>query len=870
MKLFFSPRTKLVKLAEESARCRLCGTPKDQKKDESSPPSSVAVVPYSLTDEPSTTKFNVEKVPGCATCNGTGKVKTAPPNYRECPTCKPGTRTDNGVGLGPGLYRSNVCPTCYNHGYKLIRKYNDVGYDQVECETCHGDVEKIPPKICPTCEDSDKPGFIQEGESSHDILCPTCKGSRTHAKTTPYTPILQVKCPHENGVDTFTKPNGSDTTNELGPHDRNYFEGRRLLPLKLLWKIRGIESKFTHHKKIGVDLNDFNGETREVGALTPALPQVQSSKEPSYLEFFSRTELLDPNRTREASNSFKRAKSYFNSKEAKNDEPNSSDGGLGDDFFGRIEDSPKEQQTADSDLEDFLPKGLSIDPAPTSRRTRSLTPEESKRLRGGPVTTRQVDETDMLRPFENNPSRAIERTKSALGAQKQLGEKRSRMSNMFKKMTSYEEEPDEEIRAKNLSLGLVPTYRGWRDNFQHVSENLDLFNKIRGTLRNTLSNVKGERVKPEISTAMTSQLFRKGVKAKNQKGEVVADLGQHRLGITEPMPYIKNDENWRETHNGLGCNHDPGDGHEPGVGCIIDYFNHPSNPKGGVTTGTNSRLVVGKYTTEEGKTVLRTVGARLKRAAETGEEKRTIRGATPRWTPENFGRVVELPAENATCVPNKIQRDHYLVNHTIEPPSERAEVTDLPIEETGMPNLSPEPVLNKEKVKFPEEIREGGPTESVYVGNPLYQLTNPFSTQEVTNGMWANNPAVQHIARQIKDGRAPTKFKSYTPEPKFNSQQMRDRPGLTGRPANEETDGIGSDDFDLNLFFEGDAEDKPPKTSKKEENKINPVEQDADETYDYNKKIKLQPMDRTQVKMVEPTNPTAPDITPDVPKVNNK
>jgi hypothetical protein len=209
-----------------------------------------------------------------------------------------------------------------------------------------------------------------------------------------------------------------------------------------------------------------------------------------------------------------------------------------------------------------------------------------------------------------------------------------------------------------------------------------------------------------------------------------------------------------------------------------------------------------------------------------------------------------------------------VINHTIEPPTEKSEYTSLPAEETGVPGLSPEPVLAKEKIKFPEEIRQGGPKESVYVGNPLYQLNNPFSTQEVEHGMWSNNPVVQHFAKQIKNGKRPEKFKPYIPEPKFNSQKMRDRPGLTGPPAQEEGRGLDIDGFDLNTLFDPPGKETLPKTSAKEENQSNPVEENADDTYDTDKKLKIQKMQRTQVHMVEPTNSSTPDITPDVPQMN--
>jgi hypothetical protein len=209
-----------------------------------------------------------------------------------------------------------------------------------------------------------------------------------------------------------------------------------------------------------------------------------------------------------------------------------------------------------------------------------------------------------------------------------------------------------------------------------------------------------------------------------------------------------------------------------------------------------------------------------------------------------------------------------VVDHTVEPPTEKSEYTSLPLEETGVPGLSPEPVLAKEKIQFPEEIRRGGPKESVYVGNPLYQLNNPFSTQEVEQGMWANSPAVQHIAKQIKNGKRPDQFKPYIPEPKFNSQKMRTRPGLTGPPASGEGGNLNIDNSDLNSLFDFPGEDTPPKTSKKGENTLNAVEENADDTYDTDKKLKLQKMQRTQVHMADPTNSSTPDITPDVPEMN--
>ncbi len=875
MKIFFSPKNTLIKVAEEERRCRLCGT-RDHKNS-----GSLAVVHYSLMGEQTATKFHRTKVRGCATCDNTGKIKSEPPVFTKCPTCAPGADTPRGVGQGMGLYRPKVCPTCYNSGPKIVPSHGG-GIDDtlsIKCRTCGGDTNNIPLKTCPECSNSERPGFVQHGESSHDILCPSCKGSRTTSVTTPYTPILEVKCPHLNGVDTFTPPDPTNNVEgNVGPYDRNYFEGQRLLPLKLLWNIRGINEKY-HHKinyKVYNPSSPFRGETREVGMLIPPLPTIQRKEEPTYLDLFSKPELLDPDISRTASNSFKRSITYFNSKLSKsnnsdNGTPSDEDNNVNssiEDFFGHPGQSDQENSSSGSNIfDDLLSDELVIDPI---RREKAKSPEEQRRLHGGPVTVRQQDESDYLRPFLKDPTRAKSRVKSLLGAQKQLSEKRSRMSQMFQTMNSIDNEPDKDNRERLRSYGTIPSFRSWRNNLHQVSMNLDYFNQIRSVLRNHLSGIIGKRMRPEIATALTSQVFREGKKIQSDDGRVI-DLSQHRLGITEPMPYIKNDESWRESHEGLGCNHDPNDGHEPDVGCIVDYFNHSSNPKNGVTTGTNSRLVVGKYTADNGRTILRTVGSRLKRSNEFGTSKRGIRGTIPTWTPENFGRIVELPVENATCVPNNIQRDHYTVNHTLEPPSERQETTPLPVEETGLTNRSSEPILNKEKIKFPEEIRMGGPTESVYVGNPLYQLSNPFSTQEVESGMWANNPAVQHIVRQIKNGKRPKKFKPYIPEPKFNSQVMRNQPGLAKTPSLSIEKELTPETLDISdLFGELTDGSDVKKTSKREENKINPVEQDADETYDYNKKIKIQPMDRTQVSMVEPTNPSTPDITPDVPKVNNK
>ena len=135
--------------------------------------------------------------------------------------------------------------------------------------------------------------------------------------------------------------------------------------------------------------------------------------------------------------------------------------------------------------------------------------------------------------------------------------------------------------------------------------------------------------------------------------------------------------------------------------------------------------------------------------------------------------------------------------------------------------------------------------------------------------MWANNPAVQHLAKQIKNGKRPEKFKPYVPEPKFNSQQLRDREGLTGPPApSEDSGGFDLGDIDIDSWFDDVDDEKPPKTSNKFNSTLNPVEEDKDDTYDTDKKLKVQKMQRTQVHMVEPSNASTPDITPDVPQVN--
>lgn len=854
MKLLYSSKTKLIKLAEEDRKCRLCSTSSTKNV------GYLPVVPYSLSGEPTTNKIRRKNVPGCTNCNNTGVITIGGPSYTECSTCKKGSNTNRGIGQGPGIYRPHTCKTCKGNG-SIIVPVHGGARDQIEfivCSKCKGNSNNIPLEICPTCEKSDKPGFVQYGESKHNVVCPACKGSKTHKIITPYTPILQVKCPHLNGEDTFTKPKAENVSDELGPYDNNYFEGQRLLPLRLLWKIRGIESKYEYEKKEGINLSNFDGEKREIGLLTPPLPPIKSIKEPSYLDFFSRTDLLNPDHQRTANNLFQNIKNYFNSKTAKSNDSGdeSNNGELREDFFGKEEGSSTSSQVGDINLNDFLPEGLSLYPLTPSKRT--LTSEENKRLNGGPITVRRVEESDLQRPFKQNPTKALIKTKSMLQGQKAFIEKRSRMSKMFKDMTDIENEPDDAVRNERRRLGLRPAFRNWRDNLQNVSENLDIFGQLRKDLRNKLSPIIGKRMDPEVATALTIKAFRNS-----------DALSQNRLGITEPMPYFKNDESWHETYGGFGCDHDPGKGHEPGMGCIIDYHNNPANPREGITTGVNSRLVVGKYTNDNGITVLRTVGARLKRPIEVGSAKRDLREMIPQWTPENFGRIVELPSENATCVPNKIQREHYVVNHTVESPIEKTEYTSLPPEETGIPGLKPERILNKEKIKFPEEIRKGAPKESVYVGNPLYQLSNPFSRQEVQEGIWANNPVVQHFAKQVVNGKRPKNFKPYTPEPKFNSQQLRQRPGLTG-PITPDKTGINFDDFDVSELFAPPSGENSPKISKREMNELNPVEQDADETYDYNEKIKTQKMQRTQVKMVEPTNPSAPDITPDVPKINYK
>ncbi len=888
MKIFFSSKTKLIKTADDGRKCRLCGTRLGGNS------GSVAVIPYSLLGEHSTNKITTEEVKGCTDCNSTGKVKTAPPTYKECPTCKPGQITPVGVGQGPGVYRPNRCKDCKGLG-SIVAPVHGGAKDEtqnIECPTCHGNSNNIPLEECPSCKESDKPGFLQNGETQHNIVCPTCKGSKTHKVATPYTPILQVRCPHLDGADTFTRPNAEGATDELGPYDSNHFEGSRLLPLKLLWSIRGIGSKYHHATNGENDLRTFNGVTpQQVGRLYPPVPQIRSDKELTYLDFFSRTDLLDPDYTRTANNHFVHMKHFFNRRVAQPNTPENSSTSSNqseintplDDFFGRSEDPSKTATDEEISLDDFFPPDAALPPL---RKT--LTPEQNKRLNGGPVTTRLIDESDMLRPYAKNPSKAMEMTKSVLKGQRLLSDKRKTMLKMFNDMKTLESkttikdtdsDAQKSRKGRRRSLGLRPTYRGWRDNLQTVSENLDLFDQLRGSLRKHLSGVLGKRMDPDISTAITSKFFREGKTAKmspagsGQEARSI-NLGDYQMGITEPMPYFKNDENWRESHPGFGCDHDPSGKHEPNVGCIIDYHNPTDNPREGVTTGINSRLVTGKYTTETGKTILQTVGARVKRAAESGLPKQELRGATPQWTPENFGRIVELPADRATCVANRIQREHYVVNHTIEPPSERTQYVSLPESETGIPGgLSPEPILNKEKIKFPEEIRRGGATESVYVGNPLYQLSNPFSSQEVERGMWANNPIVQHFANQIKDGKRPSQFKPYVPEPKFNSQKMKTRPGLLGpssAPAGRVFDIDNLDDLS-HLFNEpggNGGEASPPKVSRKEEKSLDPVQENADDTYDTDKKLKVQKMQRTQVHMTEPGNPSAPDITPNVPEIN--
>jgi len=873
MPIYFSSKSKLIKLAEENRPCRLCGVTEGK--------GSVAVVPYSLEGEPSANTFRKTQVNGCATCNTTGKVLSEQPTFTECNTCRKGSITPGGVGQGAGVYKPNVCPTCYNKG-TVTTPVHGGAKDEVEersCPTCEGNKHNIPIKECPTCVGSgtDKPGFVQHGESQHPVICPTCNGSKKTNTVIPYTPILQVPCPHDK-IDTRSKPNDPNATDKIGAYDQNYFEGQRLLPARLFWNL-SISSKY-HHERKDVDLKTFDGTPREIGSITPPIPPVPEDREPSYMTFSSRPNLLDPDRSRTASKIFKRIKKYFNSKTAAEEESKPVTSGNGDfasnadDFFGKEEEPKAEPEFEDFDLGSFAPEGLTLDAIPPSKRT--LSPEEQKRLHGGPITVRQMDESDKLRPFLRNPSKAISNAKSMLKAQKSLSEKRAYMSKMFKGMsdleaaTKYEDKDSDDVKSakdKKHSLGLRPSYRGWRDNLHKVSENLDIFGQVRGGLRKNLEGVIGKRMDPQVANALTSQAFRQGKKIPLKDGRVI-ELKEHRLGITEPMPYFKNDENWRETHSGLGCDHDPSEGHEPDVGCIVDYHNPAENPKEGVTTGVNSRLVTGKYTNANGETTLQTVGARLTQPAESGVGKRGLRKLIPKWKPENYGNVVELPADRATCVPNKIQREHYVINHTIEPESERDESTSLPEEETGVRGLKPEPVLAKEKVKFPEDIREGGPEESVYVGNPLYQLNNPFSTQEVEQGMWANNPAVQHIAKQIKDGQRPEKFKPYTPEPKFNSQKMKDRPGLTGPPPPEENNVADMGEIDWNSFFGDSDDDTPPKISTRQFNSLNPIEKEDDETYDFDKKLKVQKMQRTQVHMVEPTNASTPDITPDVPQVN--
>jgi hypothetical protein len=66
---------------------------------------------------------------------------------------------------------------------------------------------------------------------------------------------------------------------------------------------------------------------------------------------------------------------------------------------------------------------------------------------------------------------------------------------------TQENEPDEQVRAKDKkrSLGLRPSYRGWRDNLQTVSENLDKFGQVRGALKKQLKPVIGKDMDPEIA-----------------------------------------------------------------------------------------------------------------------------------------------------------------------------------------------------------------------------------------------------------------------------------------------------------------------------------------------------------------------------------
>jgi hypothetical protein len=883
MKIFFSPKSKLIKLAKDDVPCRLCSTPTTKNV------GSLPVVPYSLEGEPSKTLIRHKKV-GCPTCNSTGKVTVGNPTYTECKTCKKGSITARGVGQGEGLYKPSVCPECFNRGTKLVPIHgkSEDDFEEIPCPSCHGNKNNIPVKECPTCigKGSEKPGFEQHGEPKHNIVCPTCRGSRRRTIAEPYTPILQIKCPHIDGIDTWTKPNSPNATDVVGPYDKNYFEGQHLIPFRLFSTIRGVSEKYKRETEIGLPpFGSTDLSPRVVGALTPPIPpisRIAGKEEPSYLDFFSRPETLTPDHQRTASNLFKRTKIRFNSKIAKPDnsdsssnEPSNQNNELNDDFFGNVEES---KNTSIKNLNDFLPEGFKLDEIPISRRT--LTPEQNKRLHGGPITVRQINETDLQRPFLTNPSKALDRTKSVLKSQRTLSEKRSSMSKMFNSMKKLEAATEikkgdspEKIISKNKKreLGLRPSYRGWRDNLQTVSVNLDIFGQLRSVLKKKIAPIIGKNMDPVVATALTSKIFREGRTLPGENGERV-NLSEHRLGITDPMPYFKNDENWHETHSGFGCDHDPGKSHEPDVGCIVDYHNPGSNPKEWVTTGINSRVVVGKYSRPNGESILQTVGARLKKSRETGLSKQDRRGSTPQWTPESFGRVVELPSDRATCVPNRIQREHYVVHHTVEPSSERSEYASLPPEETGQIGLKPEPILHKETIKFPEEIRMGGPKELVYVGDPLYQLTNPFSSSEVEHGMWANNPAVQHLAKQIKNGKRPDQFKPYIPEPKFNSQQKKDRPGLTGPPTSEEHKGFGDIDLAKLLFGDNNEESGPKTSSNKEGKNINPinaVEENEDETYDTDKKLNIQKMQRTQVHMVEPTNPSTPDITPNIPEIKH-
>ena len=147
MKIFFSPKTKLIKLAEDERSCRLCSTKSGKNS------GSVAVIPYSLSGEPTANKIRRKKVPGCSGCNSTGKITAGSPTYTECKTCREGAITARGVGQGPGVYKPNVCPTCYNQGIRLVPVHggDPDAFAERRCRTCDGNKNNIPIKECPTC-----------------------------------------------------------------------------------------------------------------------------------------------------------------------------------------------------------------------------------------------------------------------------------------------------------------------------------------------------------------------------------------------------------------------------------------------------------------------------------------------------------------------------------------------------------------------------------------------------------------------------------------------------------------------------------------------------------------------------------------------